>query len=433
MSEENEQVKTLRLDVFVAGDDREHAKAVRLQLINSVKLYRTVARQVFAVLAMAEIAGAKIEYGDGYLRVMSVKDAAKNIMAKVFDMEGYKGHAYELRELVLRELAPDWYSHVWDGLRRDVSTAWTSKDAELTKVSRGHLILEQRRALAGFYHRGLPVLRTDTVTSNVKYDGNNITLTWDKQIGPVTLRPVGQRSENNRKPKLDASRRHILRQIVEGKWRSCTPRLSEKDGILTLFIPYYAPARVVELDKERSLEVTFSDQPEKFFSCRLHDGRASTADELREDVVGVNAALDWLDALKCQSDKLSAIRRSCGNRYQTKIGSGHQKAFDAAIRRSENISKTRTNGCHTWNHIWTKRLIHRACDWRCGKVIVFDLPSARDEQQEVPQRLSSGLLGRPWAWSAFKAILEYKAKECGIVIEYRDTGSTQTVLLAAGN
>lgn len=440
--------RTLRLDVYVAGEDRDLAKAQRRKVIDSIQLYRAVARKAFAALSMAEIAGAKIEFAANepkdepqteaapaeptqYLRV-TANDESRRIMEIAFGKAG-KAFCYELRDFVLKELAPHWFSHVWDGLRRDIVTAWSSKDAEMTKATRGHLILGMRRNMAGFWFKGLPILRTDTVTSNVKYDGTKITLSWDHELGPVTFRPVMQSSKQNRKPKLDPARRYILHQIASGAWKSCTPRLSERDGILSLFIPYYAPAleRTSELSKDRVMEITFSEQPEEYFQCRVHDGRRGYVDDLRNRTLSVVAVLDWLARLKSQSDKLDAHRRSCGN--PRREGEGHCKAHELITGRLENVSRTRENGCRTWNHLWTKQLVKKAREWNCGKIVVFDLPSAVDKRQDVPQHMAAGLLGRPWGWFEFKSMLQYKSKYEGIELEFRATPPQAATLLAAGN
>ena len=61
------------------------------------------------------------------------------------------GLGYEMREWFLKHLWPTAMSFVWDSVRRDVQTVWTSKDPEHPQASRGWLVM-QGAARRGHVH-----------------------------------------------------------------------------------------------------------------------------------------------------------------------------------------------------------------------------------------------------------------------------------------
>lgn len=63
------------------------------------------------------------------------------------------------------------------------------------------------------------------------------------------------------------------------------------------------------------------------------------------------------------------------------------------------------------NHAWTKSVIHKAIKWRCGTIVVYNLPK------------NTGLLlteAHPWRWSQFGSELEAKAEYYGLKLESRE-------------
>ena len=89
-----------------------------------------------------------------------------------------------------------------------------------------------------------------------------------------------------------------------------------------------------------------------------------------------------------------------------------------------------------WNHIWAKLILKLCSAWDCGQLRVFDLPSGSTPGKKKDELAdpASGLLGRPWAWSSFKDILKYKAKDAAIKVEYVKSEKTEAVeaVLAVG-
>src|SRR5262245_28270370 len=156
-SDADQQQRTLKIDLVVTGDDDAQRLAVLNQVRQSIRQYRAVLRHCFSVLTCAQAAAAEISWqgGDaGEIRVRPNNDAARQVLAAATGKDG-AALGYQLREYVLQTLAPTWHSFVWDSLRRDMSTAWTAKDAEFPRAGRGWLILQGARGISRFNNRGI--------------------------------------------------------------------------------------------------------------------------------------------------------------------------------------------------------------------------------------------------------------------------------------
>ncbi len=188
--------RSLTLDVFCADEDQY--RPVR----DSIARYRAGCRQMFAVLGLAQAAGAKLkEHAEG-VRVTPDGKASKLACAAVLkgariekgekvrgQGQAYQVHigvgaCYEMRQYFLTELYPDALSFVWDSARRQVWTRWTAKDPEFTRAGRGWLVLQGARGLAWFRGVGIELPQA---TARPSLEKHSLRLSWDKTIGPVEL------------------------------------------------------------------------------------------------------------------------------------------------------------------------------------------------------------------------------------------------------
>jgi hypothetical protein len=418
MSEQEKEVtvtRTIPLPIFFPRGDGcpkgckcekcEDARAKRRTLVNAIKTYRQTCRKGAAVLFLGEVAGAEIVEKNGDVQVtpkthphetlknkktgepMKVPDS-KSLLEMAFGKDGAY-HAYSMRDYLKQELG-NLRSDAADCARDDIVKAWQSGDPEFPKATRGWLCLNFARRVALFNGIGLPV-RAKSMKLNDH--GLSISLTageWmDVKLG-----------------KMDGSRYGIWKNIVTGKWKVGDPvRVGiDRDGELIVHMTYRRPPeRAADLSPDRVLEVAFTNDREAFIQFKIRTGHETIIDDLRRDWLNALPALDFVDRLSKQTDKMLVMLKGCGSRGERKRGAGNKAAHEAVSRRSENISRTRTNGCRTWNHTWAHRVVAVAARWNCGKIEVYDLPAT--------------LFERSWQWYDFEQKLKYKADEKGMTLK----------------
>jgi len=455
--DEGELVLTTRFDVRVLDPDN---KGIYQKVVNDIAQYRSTARKIFSMLAMSEIAGAKISFVEEkvkkkegekqedpkvYVEVKPDPESSfeiKDNFAKIIDPKmgkslksskdgkPFRNCAYAFRSMVLKEISPNWLCHVWDNLRKDVESCFNSHDPEFTKATRGWLIEQHRRNLASFQRKGLAILWAKSHEKDVVFADNKleVTLNWNRELGPVKFQILGKRRKGDRKRKLDGHRYSILDNIRRGRWSIGTVRLSEYDGKLVLFVPYKPVicSSSSQNDPNRITEITIGDNPNEFFDCRVRSDNMSLTDQKRHFSIPVSVVVSWLDGLNSYRNRLRNNLRGCGNKHARDNGSGHGKAYRKICEMLDNITKCRSNGSNSWNHVWSKRLVKIANEWNCGKIEIFNLPQSkedkrRDEEEEVEEKKEiCGLLGRPWCWSTFKNFVGYNAKRFGIKVEFKN-------------
>jgi len=354
------------------------------KILNSIKLYRAVARQLFSACTMAEIAGSKIEIKKDNLQITPGNDEAKKILSSAFGMDG-KAHLYQCRSWVLSESAPTWLSFVWDSVRQDVSSRWRAPDSEFVKARRGWLVLQGARSISQFNHIGIgfPV-----ATAHPKLHEHKLVLKWDKEIGPVEFTI----------PSLDGGRYHIWKNLREETpgWRLGTSYLNERDGKIRVTVSYECPDKKMDLDKDSTLSVEFTSEPESFICVHNQDKNFSA------DKISAQEVLNWLYELNKKREHFEGCRMAIGNKHK-KWGS--PTIWNAIQKRVSNLTERRKNGEKTRNHLWTRRIIEDIERTRCGQVTIKNFPEKE-------------LFGHPWAWSQFRQFLNYKAEEIGAKIIY---------------
>lgn len=357
----------------------------KLQLIRvSIRKYRAALRKMYAAFTMAQMCGQQIQMKDEELRIKPDNEAASVILAKAFGKEG-KALGYSMRDWFLKDLYPGAMSFVWDSARRDLDTRWKSKDPEFPSVGRGWLTLQGARALAQFNGIGIGFPRA---TAAPKLEGHTLTLKWDHTIGPVEF--------NLGRLERDGLFRvwKNLRNETPG-WKLGTIFLNERDGKIIATISYEIPvvARVPDLNRE--LRVVFGGDAEKtIFKLVGPDGEGTF------DTIGGEEALAWLNKQRIHRNDLEGRRASAGSKRRPW---GQRKAFEHAQRILSNLTIERERRQKDTNHAWTRRVVSRAIQWNCGKIVL----------QELPEK---DIHSHPWSWYEFKEFLKYKCSEQAIAL-----------------
>lgn len=386
----------MSLDVFAPDEQRQ-------AILDGIRRYRAACREMYGVLLAASAAGAEIIQSEKGVQLKPSNDRAAVVLAAALDRaavaktKGQRGEGvtytvsgsgaalgYDLRPWFTNTLYPDSLAFVFDSARRDVETVWKSGDPEFPKAKRGWLALQGARGVAQFQRRGIgcPV-----ATARPKLAGHTLTLKWDRAIGPVVL-ALG---------KLDGGRYYpwkCLRDDTPG-WKLGTVYLNERAGRLFAVLSYSRPAVAADVDPQRVCAVRWSDTPAAFLQIVGPDGM-TTADSL-----SALDALGWLVRLRVTRERLEARKAACGN---PRAPWGHRKGWRANVDVLGRNTASRELQQRDANHAWTRRIVTRARDWRCG-VIRLREPAAE-------------LFGHPWGWHQFKEFLRYKATECGIEVAY---------------
>lgn len=361
-------IKSTRFDV-IAPDDKYR------DVIDSIRLYRHICRQLFSASALAEIAGGSIGYSEKnderFLTVSPNRDLARNLLQNVYGGR-HSNHLYELRNFVRSELAPGFLSFVWDSARRDVSSRWLARDPELN-ATRGWLTIQGARGLAFFNRIGIGC---PMATARPSFYDHNISLKFDQFVGYVEFKIS----------KLDNGRYIIwksLRDNVEG-WKPGTMYLNERDGKIFITISYERPDPPAAINKSRVMNIVFNtDEPEFFITSSCSEGRYSA------ERISVVDAVSWLSRLE-----------QVKFRYERQLAAlGNQKKYRSVVTgRMNKLTKRRTDGQTGFNHLWTRRLVDYAVRCGCGTIAVKNLP----------ERV---LVNHPWAWSQFINFLRYKIEQ----------------------
>lgn len=376
--------RSMKIDVFLPKEKEEFYK----RIISSIRLYRSVCRQLFCAGTMAEIATATIERGskkDADAIIAKPGKTADDLMSETLGGKT-SNKFYGGREWVLRELAPTWLSFVWDAVRRDIDSRWKAPDPEFTKAKRGYLVMQGARGLAMFQHIGIGMPQT---TARPKLHEHKITVKWDHEIGEVdfVIKNIdGGRYWNWKN----------IRDKTEG-WSAGTIYLNERDGKLFFIISFDMPDKKEELVSDRTMIVEFNGEDrENFITMHSEEKRFSG------DKISAEEAVCWLSGLNARREALEHRRAAAGNPRRVwgdaKIFKGVQKIIDT-------VTATRDNGCKTRNHLWTRRITECARRNKCGSVVVVNTPERE-------------MFGHPWGWHQFETFLKYKIEEIGGKINF---------------
>jgi len=219
--------------------------------------------------------------------------------------------------------------------------------------------------------------------------------------------------------------RAMFHRFATGTFPATTSYLNMDDkGRLSLSTTFKRPPKAgLDLDKDKTLEVVFSSvrgdelppprgkkqedalqemERVKDMQYVIHMLHQTKSKRCYVERIAVNSALVRLDTF----DKLKRVKEfeRDSQRYFPKR---MQKRLNDSIRGYTQQREALQTGT---NHQWTKTVIHKALKWRCGKIVVYNLPK------------NAGLLlseAHPWKWSHFGSELESKAKYYGFKYELR--------------
>lgn len=341
---------------------------MRSKIIASIRQHRFACRQFYSLLTLSELAGAKSEMNEDVVKI--IPDKEHQFLTYIKNPE---------RAVIKNELLPTAMSFVWDSCKGAVETCWKSKDVEFPKATRGYLTLNGARDIAFFNRIGIACPR---LTAKPKFEEHSLFLKWDHEIGEVEFKV----------PRLDGARYYVyrnLRENVEG-WKMGTLYLNERDGKIFAGVSYSCPDVKTEINKERILNISFTEDPENFIKIFGPDGVSNY------DTISAAEAVAWLDELSAIRKKFESQKRATGNPRKPW---GSSKQWKTVQSKLSHNTERRDNGVTSRNHLWTRRIVSRAQSWNCGTIAVNNLPES--------------IFGRQWQWYQFKTFLEYKIAEIG--------------------
>jgi len=376
--------RNVRIDINLDGD-------LYKQVRDQINLYRAVCRKVYSACAIAEMAGSKFEFDEkGSLKVVPSSKEVDQMIRSVFGGTGGKGGAfYGIRQFA-RSFHPSWKGIMGESIQYSVvGPKWTAKDAEKKRATHGFLVLNGARNFAQFNRIGIPIKNTE-----VKFGDRSLIMKWDFKIGPVEFRIA----------KMDASRHYKWRNIQNGAWKLGTVYINvDSDGKLFLLVSYTQPIEDRQLDSEKTMMVSFSDDPELFINC---SGQKS----FEGDVISVFEAINGLSSILSTAQKYEKCGVSAGN--PRKVW-GSKKIYSGVTKKMRKLSRRRSNYVQYRNHLWTRRITDNAQRWNCGKVVVVNCPSGE-------------MFEHPWQWYQFRQFLEYKLGEIGSSVSFVEVEMEET-------
>lgn len=368
--------RSVVLPLIVDGDKK-------IEVRNSIDLFRAACRKAYSACALAEMAGAEIMVENEAVKVKPSTTRAKKLLEEVYNIKGKKAHLHELRKW-LRELHPSWKSIVPESVHIAVSERWRAPDPEFPKAKRGYLTLNGARAFANFRRRGI------TLKHKVpKLEPHGFRAKWDFEIGEVKFRFA----------KMDSSRHYIWRCLygkVEG-WKCGTIYLKHDDGKLSAVVTYTCPDPPKELDPTKTLYIECSRDPQNLIT-------AHTDDRWSGEIINGTGVLAWLSEKEKVYQRYVSQLASFDMRQAKKQRKGLKKRINVHTCRRKDYEQTS-------NHTWTRRLAEIAKRKQAGNVVVLNLPEKT--------------LGEyPWAWAQFKKFLNYKIGDIGGTVKYVKSDET---------
>jgi len=389
------RIRSVIIDLDITYNDpllsekerKEKKKKTKRMIINSIKLYRSVARKIFTGAVMSKMAGAEIIFENEDLKISPKNDASNDILNLAYNGNFKKGPLYGIKPFI-KNLAPNWLNFVNDSVRRDIESALKRKDPEFPKASRDWLTLNGARGIGQFKRLGIAC---PVATARPKLYNNKIRLKWDYEIGEIEFTV----------PKLDRGRYLIWKSIRDQEYKLGTIFLNEKDNKLRAIISYEMPSKgTLKPNKNKILMVKFNDNPENFIKMSI-DNKGKVHNNV--DTVNITEAVNWARELKIQQNKFLSHRRSVSN---SRFSWGSRKILKGIKKRQNNITARTENGKKYRNHLWSRRIAQRAEKFNVGSVILIDPPENTLFKDSVNET--------PWQMYQLKQFLKYKLDEIGV-------------------
>jgi len=369
------KIITLKMPISPVAETDEERKAAWAEIHNAFLVYRTVARKAAAILDMAEIAGANVDHKGDEWKVIPKYDDRWEILKATFGKDT-KGLG-PIRPLIKAELDDKLSSEFVDGILRELDARWKAKDAEFPKARRNFLVLNGRRLPPRFQFVQLPIrVRQMEIDEN----GHGITIRYKPDGGRMRLK-IGT---------VDRFRWERWKDAIDTPSVLRDSRLKiDKDGKMWLLACIQVGCRTKRICPGRKLIVTYGEwvspaakkmPPSPALLLTVEDKSGS------ETINGLftAGATDGLLANKVRSQRSKVM---CSSAHLA------PSILEGFRRRQANITAQRSNFTHTWNHVWSKRIVRCAIQNEC-ETIEFDLPEKLD--------------GEPWPWAEFKLMTTHK-------------------------
>lgn len=440
------------LNLKVVAPNTESFKRV----LKVLQAYRCLWQELASAATSLEIAGGQFQVGEDFVRIKPTAEGfAKTAKAILGDSVKSSQAYYEVRPYFFSMIEkarkqdqtfPDFGGHIWDNCRVQMNAILRQTDP-LLKVKHNSLVASGEARLPSARSIGLPVMRCygdgkDGLKPYARLYAKLVSLAdgsvaVDISVGsgdhPETIRLIAagpfEIKDEIQIKKLDEGARYVLHKLLEGQarldtwdkktpfatlmaglWEFQSPILNERNGQLSLLIPYTRPAVLAkDLDAKRVMEVYFqpvtdSDGKTSLMHMRVNKA-ANKADGWRRDAIKVDDAIESLRELDAQRRKLDFQMEATKNSRRTNYGSHVVNARLKHLReRSEHLTSRRAHVAGNTNHIWTNMILGRAVYWQCGTVKIYGIPDGK----------TAGMCGRKWNWSDFVVKLTYKAQEKGI-------------------
>jgi hypothetical protein len=393
------------LSFFVRTDepkkDGKNQYVVHNYMVGVIRAYRAVITKIASSYALVHSAAGDISPA-GKMKMNNEK--VKTILSLCLENTPNNcGPAYELKTLV-KKYMPTWKSHLVEACARDINTFWTSADP-LLKIPKGALVACGSRNPPEFKNIGVPMIYCHSRKDGAELEGLRIRLNFDNDEGApaVVLKPAS---------KLDWYRYSKLRAIVEGSLEVGSIRINEYGGKLKIFFSYWEPKRRGnELDPQRCLDVSITNDPMKFFKMQIAlESRKGTVDEKRTSYVQVFAAMDKADETSGLDHKYRQLASS-----SRRTGPGKWHICQRYKDKRTAVSKNRDGVTKYWNSVWGNMIVKQALSWGCGKIKVALPKEYSYVDSEGHNRIfKPGLADSPgqersWPWFIFKNGLIAKA------------------------
>lgn len=417
----------------------EVEKSLYRAIMDDLQHFRAACRQVFCMMMMAHMAGARIEVHEKGIRLTPNSERSKHILAtamgmtihpytkaavtkalktiatllgsletreKLSDTQAGRldemlfslsdaasrrnwaedvcdqgaAEAYEMRDWVLNELLPGWEPWVFDGIRRECLAVFNSKDPEFPKATRGWLMMQGARKLAFFNRIGIEF---PLAHATPEFGSNTIALQWQKEK-VFTFKLMSH----------DTGRWSKWQAIRDKKAEIGQPILSERDGRIRISIPIKSEGRDRGTDPTRCARVF------------LEHGEIKTIAGNSRDKVGIAAAVNQMLRLKKQSNHFEASKRPTGSPVKKW---GAKKAYRSEADCLRTITVRRTHALQDWNQRWTRRIIDFVVREGCG-VLTMIMPAKEEIKLNVP-----------WSWAHFRDCLTYKCARVNVEFKVMET------------
>ena len=417
------------------------------ELDNVLKQYRHVLNKTVGNLALASMAGARLEFREPpkpkkedekeeVEKIMSLaadlprpelvtdrlcifgdSEAVRKALTLVFGHEVSKDAlpGYQMRDWIIEQMG--LRGDFADAVFRDIMAVWRAKDAQFANITKEYGILNGFRAVPQFKHVWLPIRsRLIKIAEPPEPEpGKNPQTSRELHI---KMRADGPLVKVKLK-KLDPHRWSVWRNIVEGRYQLGTCRYMKVTRRGTpcsrLAISYTMPMTDEDvaqmrltLNADKEMVVTFGDDTANFLMMKVLHGQKTVIERIKHRETHVGIALDYVIRNQKQQNRLREDRRGGGSCNRRRRGFGNPGAVESINRRTGNLSYSLDKTKQVYNHTWAKLMVEQALREHCGRLVISPHPEK--------------FFSHAWSWAHLRFCIKYKAKEVGIIPVFRGWG-----------